>query len=96
MRIHQFAPLAQSTQRALTEYEVSLSGVGKRKPPRAPPDKQQIEILFKAGDRPAYRRDWEMETGGRGAERPRLSNSNEYVYTIEVGSSAHAQGGCAF
>ncbi|MGA7919361.1 MAG: hypothetical protein WCA38_06780 [Candidatus Acidiferrales bacterium] len=96
MRINQLAPLAQSTQRALTEYEVFLPGVGKCKPSLAPPHKQQIKILFKPGKGPAYRRDWKLEIGGRGAECPRLSNSNEYVHTIEVGSFAHAQDGCGF
>jgi hypothetical protein len=46
MRINQLAPLAQSTQRTLTEYEVFLPGVGKCKPSLAPPHKQQIKILF--------------------------------------------------
>jgi hypothetical protein len=96
MRINQLTPLAQSTQRALTEYEVFLPGVGKCKPSLASPHKQQIKILFKPGEGPADRRDWKMEIGGRGAERSRLSSSNEYVHAIEVGSFAHAQDGCAF
>src|ERR1700747_1030072 len=96
MRINQLAPFAQNTQGALTEYEVFLPGVGKCKPSWAPPHKQQIKILFKPGEGPAYRGGWKVEIGGAGAERSRLSNRNEYVHAIEGGSFAHAQGGSGF
>jgi hypothetical protein len=54
-------------------------------------NKQQIQVFFEAGQRPAYRRSREREIGGRGAKCSRLRDGNKYADVIEIGRFAHAQ-----
>ena len=91
MYIEKLVSFAQEPQRVFAGHEIFLPCVSKGKPSLTPTNKQQIQMFFEAGQRPAYRRSRELEIGGRGAERSRLCNSNEYSDVIKIGRFAHAQ-----